>query len=173
MADLIAANSALRRRDFLKGLVALPLIAAGTSGAWAVPTRPPYVVAGEIVDNIVWHRWDLPAAPTGPVWVHEVLPWDGVGYPIIIKTIDWRQTKFYRGWYDHEWVNFQREIPGRFWADHGNKIRYPNVHSYIREVRFGEHPSVMRQTMERNHQLGPSAFNRPLRLPFEIIEAAR
>lgn len=157
----------MKRRDFLRGFAALPFVASSVAG-FAAPVRAPFVVPGEIVDSIVWHLWDEPMAPVGPVWVHEVLPWDGKGYPIVIKTIGHFETLLYDGWYDHEWANLRREVPGQFWAMHGNEERYPNVHAYIRELRFGEHPSVMRRTMERNHQLGPGAFHREVRHPRKL-----
>lgn len=160
----------MKRRDVLFGLVALPVAAS----LLTLPDRGPYVMPGEWVDSIVFHLWDLPMVPLGPLSVHEVLPWDGKGYPIVLAKHGWREEDklLYDGWYDYEWANFRREVPEHFWALHGNKDRYPNVHAFIREQRFGEHPSVMRQTMARNHDLGPAAFApRPERLPRKAFMA--
>lgn len=120
----------------------------------AAPVRKPYVQVDEWVDSIIWHLWDDPRnpAPTGPLYVSEIKEWDGIGYPITLTSTGWRiedRVPHY-GFYDFEWVNFRRELPDRFWADPSRVERYPNVHSYIREKRFGEHPSAMRDRMEFN-----------------------
>lgn len=143
------------RRGFLQTI-------AGVIGTTAVglpvfaATRPSFVEEGEIVISLIFHMWDRPRAPTGPIWVHKILDWDGTGYPLILKTHDWPPGgwQYYDGWYDFEWSNFRRDVPARFWAFHSTD-RYPNVHSYVREKRFGEHPSVMRRIMDNNTLFGP------------------
>jgi len=140
------------RREFLK--LAGAAVASGVTIPALARRREPYVIAGEIVDSIIWHRWDDPRnpAPSGPLWVGEIKAWDGVGYPIVLMGCGSRleDRQYIPNFYDFEWVNFRRELPDRFWAIPGNAERYPNVHSFIRERRFGEHPDVMRQTMAAN-----------------------
>lgn len=140
------------RRQVLVGSAALAAATVARSSAAAV--REPFVAAGEPVDSIVFHLWELPFAPTGPVYVHEVLPWDGRAYPLILSSYEWQHSvgpgkALYAGWNDTQWANFRREVPSRFWADHSTDD-YPNVHAYVRQQRYGESPSVMRDRMERN-----------------------
>lgn len=143
------------RRLFIQSVAALvasaaapPVLAAG---------RAPFVEVGEIVSSLVFHMWDKPAAPIGPLYVHEIGAWDGTGYPIVLMICGWRveEREFYDGWYDFEWSNLLRDVPQRFWAIPGHSERYPNVHAYVREKRFGESPEVMRRTMEINRRNGP------------------
>lgn len=141
----------INRREFisLTGVAA----AASTLPALAPLVREPYVLEKEWVDSIVWHLWDdlRNPAPTGPLFVSEVKPWDGKGYPITLAKTGWHKDReFFDGWYDFEWVNLRRELPANFWHHHSASI-YPNVHSYIREQRFGEPPSVMRARMVFNN----------------------
>lgn len=137
------------RRGFLKTLGAL--VGAGLAAPAFAAVREPFVTEGEAVGSIVWHLWDDQLiAPSGPMIVHEVLPWDGTGYPIILRQCCYREVcDLYRGWYDFEWSNLRRDVPQQFWALPGAD-RYPNVHAYVREQRFGESPEVMRRIMERN-----------------------
>lgn len=148
----------ISKRSLLKALAALPFVAAVP--AWAAP-RSPFVIEGEVVDSIIFHLWgERPRPPRGPLFVAEVLPWDGSGYPIVLMRCGWRveDREYFDGFYDHEWSNLRRDVPDRFWHSAANRRRYPNVHSYVREQRFGEHPSVMRRRMARNQRLGPDAF---------------
>lgn len=140
----------LDRRAFIGLAGALPLL----KPTFAASTRDPYVVLDEYVDSIIWHLWDDPRnpAPTGPLYVTGIQPWDGHGYPIRLTKCGWRveDRQHFFGFYDFEWVNFRRELPDRFWEIPGHPERYPNVHSFIREQRFGESPAVMRERMEFN-----------------------
>lgn len=140
----------LTRRAFL----ALTGWSAVARPALACSIRDPFVVAGESVDSIIWHLWDdtRNPAPTGPLFVHEIHPWDGQGYPITLMRCGWRvdDRTFFKGFHDFEWSNLRRDVPDRFWRDPAKIQRYPNVHSYVREIRFGEHPDVMRKCMEFN-----------------------
>lgn len=124
------------------------------SPALAAPSpRAPYLEPGEIVQDLFFHQWDRPGAPVGPLLVHEIKPWDGRGYPVILRSMrSWGGDKedYYDAWYDHDWFNHLRHVPARFWHDPAKCERYPNIHAYVREQRFGEHPDVMRKTMERN-----------------------
>lgn len=145
----------ITRREFIALSSATAAVVAGASPSFTAPeVRSPYVETGESVDSIIWHLWDDPRnpAPFGPLFVNEVLPWDGNGYPIVLMRCGWRaeDREFFRGFYDFEWSNLRRDVPDRFWHDRGNVRRYPNVHSYVREQRFGEHPSVMRRRMSAN-----------------------
>ncbi|MFD3263187.1 hypothetical protein [Phenylobacterium ferrooxidans] len=138
----------LSRRLFLQAIG----LAAATP-AFALPPRAPYVEAGDIVESLFFHQWDRPGAPIGPLVVHEVKPWDGRGYPVVIRTMrSWAgdQEDYYDIWRDDDWSNLRRDVPVDFWHHPGRRERYPNLHSYVRERRFGEHPSLMRQTMDRN-----------------------
>lgn len=155
----------INRRDFLGTIAATPLLSLP---APAAPIREPYVVVGEYVDSIVWHLWDKPCAPIGPVVVHEIQPWDGESYPIILsRWIYGGRRELWSGWFDHEWSNLRRDLPKDFWQTHSLND-YPNVHSYVRQQRFGEQPSVMREIMERNRRLGPPA-DRPRTEPFAVV----
>lgn len=119
--------------------------------------RDPYVLKGEMVDSIIWHLWDDPRnpAPAGGVFVEHVHPWDGVGYPVVLAQhgSPGRGRTFHACFYDFEWSNLRRDVPSGFWGMPGNSDRYPNVHAYVREQRFGEHPDVMRQRMAANDLL--------------------
>ncbi|MER9833380.1 hypothetical protein NKJ28_00185 [Mesorhizobium sp. M0145] len=148
----------ISRRTFLGSALSLPLV-VGLPAA-AAHVREPYVFVGESVNSIIWHLWERPTfAPTGPLFVHEVLPWDGQGYPIVLAAHGWFpvQTRLYDGWYDFEWSNLRRDVPDHFWRHHSTD-EYPNLHSYVREQRFGESPEIMRETMARNARLGAGVF---------------
>lgn len=144
----------MKRRDFLKSVAVLPIAAVLPTVAVAAPVRCPYVEVGESVSSIIWHLWDDPRnpAPTGPLFVGSIGDWDGVGYPIVLYSCGWHveDRKHFYGFYDHEWSNLRRDVPDRFWHDRRNVRRYPNVHAYVREQRFGEHPRVMRKRMASN-----------------------
>jgi len=129
---------------------------AALVGAVSAPAflrgRAPFVIEGEFVSSIVWHMWEKPLAPCSiSMLVAKVLPWDGTGYPIILARTGWSvaDREYFEGWYDFEWSNLRRDVPSQFWAKPGAD-RYPNIHAYVREQRFGEDPSVMARTMERN-----------------------
>lgn len=144
----------LTRRALLGAIAAVPLIPAISIAA---PIRDPYVVKGETVDSIIWHIWEDPRnpGPSGPVFVDEILPWDGKGYPIVLKRYSGaNEHELFTGFYDHEWSNLLRDVPDLFWHRPEN-AHYPNVHSYVREQRFGEPPAVMEAYMERN-RLAPA-----------------
>lgn len=142
------------RRLFLQGVAAL--VASTAAPPALARGRLPYVEAGAWVDSLVWHMWDRPAAPFGPMLVHEIDPWDGTGYPIILAKCGWRteDREHFAGWYDFEWSDLRRDVPKDFWHHHTTD-QYPNVHAYVREQRFGESPEIMRMTMERNMLTGP------------------
>lgn len=140
----------LSRRALLGAIAATPLLPAVVSAA---PLRAPYVEKDDDVSSIIWHIWEdqRERPPVGPLFVHEVLPWDGNGYPIVMYRAGWRveDREFVHGYYDFEFSQLRRDVPKYFWHDPAN-ADYPNVHSYVREQRFGEPPAVMRGYMERN-----------------------
>lgn len=144
----------LSRRAFIGSIAAL----VGVSAAPAfIRGRAPFVVEEEFVSSIVWHMWDKPLAPCSiSMLVAKILPWDGTGYPIILARTGWaiEDREHFEGWYDFEWSNLRRDVPVQFWSLPGAR-RYPNVHAYVREQRFGEEPSVMAAMMDRNRIDGP------------------
>lgn len=152
------------RRLFIQSVAAL------VGSAVVTPTlalgRKPFVIEGEMVDSLVWHMWDKPAAPLGSLSVAKILPWDGVGYPIILRKHGWRaeDAEDFTGWYDFEWSNLRRDVPPNFWHTHTTD-QYPNVHAYVREQRFGESPEVMRRTMMINAASGGRINSNPPTVP--------
>jgi hypothetical protein len=151
---------ALSRRAFLGSIAAL--VGAAAAPAFSIG-RLPFVVEGEFVSSIVWHMWDKPLAPCSiSMLVESILPWDGTGFPLVLARTGFRyeDRERYAGWYDFEWSNLRRDVPERFWAMPGAS-RYPNIHAYVREQRFGEDPTVMARTMAKNQASGSPA-NRPI-----------
>ncbi len=51
--------------------------------------------------------------------------------------------------YDTDLCNFCRELPEKFWHDPARAAKYPNVHAYVREQRYGEPVTVMLARMAR------------------------
>lgn len=126
----------LTRRGFLK-LLGAAAAAAGV-GIAGIPAmdkrRDPYVVAGESVSHI----GPAPGGFIGSKVVHEVQAWDGVGYPVLLHSGIYGGGRALERYYDFDLADFQREVPDRFWHSQQNWDRYPNVHTYVREQRFGE-----------------------------------
>jgi len=119
----------ITRRQFLK------LLAASATTV-VVPafskTRDQYVFEGEVV-NYVGHH---PGGFIGGQIVTNINNWDGVGYPVNILNNGYHGTvEIYN---DFELANFRREIPDNIWHNQTNCERYNNVHTYLREQRFGE-----------------------------------
>lgn len=144
----------ISRRALLGALAAAPFVPAIVAAAVPDPHREPYVLKDEWVTSIVWHVWEKPvAAPSvGDLLVHDILPWDGKGYPIVLAECGWKVEDriLYHGHYDFEWSNLRRDVPENFWHNPDRTWRYPNVHSYVREQRFGESPMVTAAYMKRN-----------------------
>ena len=135
------------RRTFLKLSVATA--AAGLVVPAFTPPRAPYVSEGESVSYVGLHLYPAPCFIGGAI-VKRMLPWDGIGFPCAIgdhapSDRSWMSALFY----DFDLCNFARELPYAFWHDPARRERYPNVHAFIREQRFGEHPSVMLARMAR------------------------
>lgn len=144
------AHLTLSRRSFLA------LASAAAANGIVIPAlsapRLPYVSTGENVSYIGLGRHPHPTF-TGSSIVKEVHAWDGVGYPVTMSC-----QSFYRGrtmpdrFYDSDLCNFLKELPPRFWSDPDRCARYPNVHAYVREQRYGENPKA--------YQLARDAFSR-------------
>lgn len=122
----------ISRRGFLK------LIGAAIASGVAVPAfakrRAPYVAVGEVVDYVGHH----PGGFCGAQLVHEVGAWDGVGYPVSCWNNAYGKHKATERYYDFDLANFNRDVPRDFWHHASNRAKYPNVHTWMREQRFGE-----------------------------------
>lgn len=139
----------LSRRKFLM------FSAAAAAASIKIPAfelpRDPYVIKGESV-SYVGLCPDLGKSPfaggfSGCRTVMEVKDWDGVGYPCALR--DQGYGKPYVDWfYDADLSNFLRDLESGFWHDLANCRRYPNVHAFVREKRFGENPEIFRQRMD-------------------------
>ena len=121
----------ISRRGFLK-LIGSALASGATVPAFA-KTRQPYVSKGEVV-AYVGH---CPGGFTGSQLVHEVEAWDGVGYPVQCWNNAYGTRRALERYYDFDLADFLREVPKDFWSMPGSK-KYPNVHTWLREKRFGE-----------------------------------
>lgn len=122
----------ISRRGFLKLIGAA--IAAGAAVPAFTKSRTPYVVAGEVVDYIGHH----PGGFIGGQIVHEVGAWDGVGYPVLLWNNAYGPRRDLERYYDFDLANFTRDVPRDFWHHASNRAKYPNVHTWFREQRFGE-----------------------------------
>ena len=94
--------------------------------------RNPYVIEGDVVSYI----GSAPNGYTGARIVKETHNWDGRGYPVDLWTNSYPSK--IETFYDFDLVNFNRELPNRFWYNTDNVKKYPNVHTYMRVKRFGE-----------------------------------
>lgn len=125
----------LTRRTFLK------LIGIAAAASAVVPAlvlgRAPYVLPGEVVDFIGHRPAGGRTAFTGARVVREVLPWDGVGYPVLVDNGAFGKYHALEKFYDADLAAMLREVPARFWSM-PESAGYPNVHTWIRRQRFGE-----------------------------------
>ncbi|MCQ4271055.1 hypothetical protein NA655_08480 [Pseudomonas kuykendallii] len=121
----------ITRRSLLK------LMAGAAAAGFVVPalqsTRSPYVLAGEVASYI----GHCPGGFIGGQVVHQVLPWDGVGYPMQVWNNAFGVHRALETYYDVDLANFNREIPRNFWHNHST-LDYPNVHTWLRMQRYGE-----------------------------------
>ncbi len=122
----------ISRRGFLK-LIGAAIASGATVPAFA-KHRAPYVATGEVVDYIGHH----PGGFCGGQLVHEVGQWDGVGYPVLSWNNAYGPRRALERYYDFDLANFRREVPSDFWHHPGARAKYPNVHTWVREQRFGE-----------------------------------
>ncbi len=122
----------ISRRGFLK-LIGAAIASGATVPAFA-KHRAPYVATGEVVDYIGHH----PGGFCGGQLVHEVGQWDGVGYPVLSWNNAYGPRRALERYYDFDLANLRREVPSDFWHHPGARAKYPNVHTWVREQRFGE-----------------------------------
>lgn len=121
----------ITRRSFLKGLVALA-ISTGLSVPAFTDSRAPYVAVGDIVNHIGPSPGFI-----GGQRVVRILPFDGIGYPVITAVNGFNKNPKEEIYYDIDLADFLKEIPAGFWHKAENNI-YPNVHTWIRMKRYGE-----------------------------------
>lgn len=121
----------ISRRGFLK------LIGAALASGQTIPAiakkRAPYVTEGEAV-NYIGH---CPGGFIGGQLVHKVEGWDGIGYPVQLCNNAYGKHRKLERYYDFDLANFVRDVPHGFWSMPGS-AKYPNVHTRLREQRFGE-----------------------------------
>lgn len=142
----------ITRRKFL--ILATSAAAAGLVVPAFCPPREPYVRVNTFVDYIGLHLHPLPLF-IGSARVMEIHPWDGVGYPVTLEDGGYwplpRPAMKHR-FYDSDLSVMRDEYPPGIWHDQTNRERYPNVHAYIREKRYGESPlkywEARRKTLE-------------------------
>ena len=134
------------RRSFL-GLFAAAAASRIVVPAFT-PPRQPYVRTGEPVSYVGLNLYPAPVFP-GSTLVREIGEWDGIGYPVALYDQGYgNPCSMAHRFYDFDLCNFNRDVPERFWHDRARRERYPNVHAYIREQRFGEPVSRMRERMQ-------------------------
>jgi hypothetical protein len=69
--------------------------------------------------------------------VHSVGAWDQIGYPVVVYDQGYPSRPAPHAIYDFDLCLFREDVPAGFWANPAN-AKYPNVHTYMREKRFGE-----------------------------------
>ncbi|BAQ50388.1 hypothetical protein [Methylobacterium aquaticum] len=133
----------------------LGLFAAAAASRLVVPAftppRAPYVEPGQSVSYV---GLNLHPQPTfiGTMRVETVGEWDGIGFPVALRdhgrygAYDLVPHRFY----DADLCDFLRELPRDFWHDRARVAKYPNVHAWVREQRFGEPVSVMRARLAQS-----------------------
>lgn len=124
----------ITRRSFLK--LAVAASAAGLIVPAFTPPREPYVRVGWAVDYI--GRAGQPGSFIGSTLVHAVGEWDQIGYPVTLTDQGFPARPTRHRIYDFDLCVLREEVPARFWADPANVAKYPNVHTFMREKRFGE-----------------------------------
>ena len=121
---------ALNRREFLKLIGASAVISA-------LPifqsTREPYVTENSGAVSYVGANGK---GFIGAQLVKKVHPFDGVGYPVEVSYGGYHSR--IEKYYDFDLCDMGKELPDKFWWNEENNKKYPNVHTYIREKRFGE-----------------------------------
>lgn len=125
----------LSRRDFLKLIAASAVVAAAPAFC---STRSPYVTAKSNPVGYIGACTHRGHQYSGAKIVAKVHEWDGVGYPVDLKSGGYGVYNTLERYYDFELADFTKEVPDRFWWNKENSKKYPNVHAYIREQRFGE-----------------------------------
>lgn len=132
-----------------RGFIASAFLPALAVPAMVAAHRAAFVEVGDDVSFLYFEDWTRPVYPcTISAFVERVGEWNGSFYPIILS--EYRHSgRIYWDSSDAEWCMFRKEIPEFRWNMAG-ACRYPNIHAYVREKRFGEDPRLMSQQMERN-----------------------
>lgn len=130
------------RRSFL-GLLAAASAARIVIPAFT-PPRLPYVRVGQIVSYVGLARHPAPTF-VGSLRVVAVGAWDAVGYPVMLDNSGFGSSRWEVQYNDVDLSDLLTEVPRDFWHHEANRARYPNVHAYVREQRYGEDPAVMRR----------------------------
>jgi hypothetical protein len=120
----------ITRRALLKGIAAVAITAGINIPAFS-SRREPYVFVGEVVDYI----GHSPGGFIGGQAVEYVGSWDGVGFPVVLRTNTYPSG--HETYYDVDLAAFRREIPNDFWHNPKHK-KFPNVHTWLRMQRYGE-----------------------------------
>lgn len=140
----------LNRRQFIASTVAASVVSAPTLAA----VRKPFVQEGMSVSFLYFEDWTRPMQPDGiSAIVERIGNWNGSAYPIVLSVYSHPERRYWDG-IDSEWCCFREEFPDFSWRTVSSDV-YPNIHSYVREKRFGEDPRVMAQQMAANMTAGP------------------
>ena len=121
----------MKRRSFIKGLMALALSQGLKVPAFAL-NREPYVSTDSDVVNYIG---PCPGGFCGGQIVTHVDKWDGIGYPVTLYSNSFPPKK--EIYYDFDLSDLNKDVPDKFWWNPENE-KYPNVHTYVRMQRFGE-----------------------------------
>jgi len=115
----------ITRRRFL--ILAASASAAGLVVPAFTPPRQPYVKVNTYVDYIGMNLHPLP---------------EFMGSARVLETGYWPnpQPAMKDMFYDSDLSIMRDEYPAGIWHSQANCDRYPNVHAYIREKRYGEDP---------------------------------
>lgn len=135
----------LNRREFLSGAIGISILPLAAS---AQAARAPFVEVGDEVSFLYFEDWSRPFYPFGSLFVAAIGRWNGFEYPISLMKHD-RVLSYFDG-LDTEWSMLRREA-GHYRHD----LRFPNVHAFVRNLRYGEDPKVMREAMRLNRAAAP------------------
>ena len=139
----------LNRRQFIASAVAVSVIPTPTLAA----VRKPFVRKGMSVSFLYFEDWSRPHQPqTISANVERIGDWNGSAYPIVLSEYSHPARTYWDG-IDSEWCCFREEFPDFSWKNVSSDV-YPNIHSYVREKRFGEDPRDMAQRMASNMTAG-------------------
>lgn len=142
----------LTRRRFLT--LAASAAAVGLIVPAFTPPRTPYVKVGTSVSYIGLGLYPEPIF-SGSGLVREIHEWDGIGYPVTLGDQGYHyppRTMSHR-FYDSDLSDMLVDVPKGFWHHKPNWARYPNVHAYIRELRYGEDPLRYKQAIANRRAL--------------------
>jgi hypothetical protein len=149
------------RRNFLRGLVAVPILVGMPKLLVARPSLPrePFVRARDSVNYIGLALHPAPTFQGGRI-VMEILPWNGQFYPVVLNNGYYGKHSGTEVFPDHDLSAFRTELPPDFWLTR-TVDEWPNVHAWVRHHRYGEHPDVMRARSDavRRGLPWPAAFS--------------